>query len=176
MRLPSILAFGLFVIGSAASAEELNHFQTLYGEHSVETRTLLIRLDAVDEDVRFSVTLRDKETGLERLHEFDGEGSNDVTLYQLHGSYYCDTSVVLLSVKYPWRHNLPQYVRVLDTYAFREADFEFIDVTDGPLTDIALQDSSYPEELDPDMLPPIGVHCLSNPTGKPFEFRRREAE
>jgi hypothetical protein len=44
------------------------------------------------------------------------------------------------------------------------------------LTDIALQDSTYPEELDADMLPPVGVRCLSEPGGKLFQFFRREAE
>lgn len=170
MRIPSVLTLCLLVLSSDASAEELNHFQTLYDAQSVETRTLSIQLDMVDEDIRFSVMLLDKETGLERLHEFYGQGSNEVSPYQLHESYCCDTSVILLTVEYPWRHALPQYVRVLETYAFRASDFEFIDVSFGPLTDIALQDSTYPEELDADMLPPVGVRCLSEPVGKPFEF------
>ena len=129
MRIASVLTFGLFVLSFDASAEELNHFQTLYDEWSVETRTLSIRLESLDEDVRFSVTLHDKETGLERRHEFDGQGSNEAFPYLMEQNHYCDTSVILLTVQYPWRHALPQYVRVLETYAFRSKDFEFIDVT-----------------------------------------------
>lgn len=173
MKIVAAFFLGFISLSSAVLAEELDSFQTLYDERSVDTQTLSIRLDMIDEDVRFSVTLHDKETGFERRHEFDGEGSNDVTPYQLHGGYYCDTSVILLTVEYPWRHDLPQYVRVLDTYAFRASDFEFIDVAFGPLSDIALQDSTYPEELDPDMLPPVGVQCLSEQDGKPFAFVER---
>ena len=31
----------------------------------------------------------------------------------------------------------------------------------------------HPEELDPDMLPPVGVQCLSEQDGKPFAFVER---
>ncbi len=176
MKISLLLALGLIGLSSGALAEELNHFQTLYDERSVETRTLSIQLAPVDESVRFSVTLHDKETGLERRHEFDAPGPGMPEPYLMKYSHDCDISVIQLTVEAPWLHEWPQYVRLLDTYAFREADFEFIDVTDGPLTDIALQDSTYPEELPADMLPPVGVRCLSEPGGKPFEFFQSEAE
>lgn len=170
MKIWSFLLLFLWVPSSEARAEGLSHFQTLYGEQSVETQNLSIWLITVDEDVRFAVTLRNKETGFERRYEFDGQGASDPTPFQLEYMNYCDTSVILLTVEYPWRHDLPQYVRVLDTFAFRASDFEFIDVAFGPLTDIALQDSAYPEELDANMLPPVGVRCLSEPGENPFEF------
>lgn len=176
MRIASVLTFGLIVLSSDASAEELNHFQTLYDEWSVETRTLSIRLESLDEDVRFSVTLHDKETGLERRHEFDGQGSNEAFPYMIEQNHYCDTSVILLTLQYPWRHALPQYVRVLETYAFRSKDFEFIDVTFGPLTDIDFVDSTDRAELDADMLPPVGVRCLPEASEKPFQFFRPGTE
>lgn len=176
MRSASVFAFGLIVLSSDAPAEELNHFQTLYDEWSVETRTLSIRLGSLDEDVHFSVTLHDKETGLERRHEFDGQGSNEAFPYMMEQNHYCDTSVILLTVQYPWRHALPQYVRVLETYAFRSKDFEFIDVTFGPLTDIALADNTAYEASDLEMLPPIRVRCLAEGNGKPFEFVEEETK
>ena len=170
MRITSVLAFGLFALSSDAFAEELKYFQTLYDMRSVETRTLSIQIAPVDDSVRLSVTLRDKETGVERRHEFDAPVPEIPEPYLMDYSYDCDTAVILLTVQYPWRHDWARYVRIFETYAFREADFEFIDVSDGPLTDIALQDNTHPEELDPKMLPPIGVRCLSEPDGKPFEF------
>ena len=91
-------------------------------------------------------------------------------------SEYCNTPVILLTVKFPWRHALPQYLRVLETYAFRASNFNFIDSTFGPLTDIALADvSAYgPSELD--MLPPIKVQCLLVNDLEPFEFFEQKAK
>lgn len=176
MRIASVLALGLFTFPCNALGEELDHFQTLYDERSVKTRTLSIRLAPINENVRFSVTLRDKETGVERHHEFDAPVPEITEPYLMDYSYDCETSVIQLTVKYPIRHDWPQVVRILETYAFRETDFEFIDVTDGPLTDIALQDSNYPEVLPPDMLPPVGVSCLSEASWKPFKFFRLGTE
>ncbi len=156
------------------SAEIPNHFQVLYTEDSVETRQLFIRLESVDEDVRFSVTLYNRETRLRRRHEFDGQGASDPAPFLVAHRYFCDTPVILLTVEYPWRHDLPQYVQVLDTFAFRASDLEFIDATFGPLTNIALTDDTgyAPSELD--MLPPIRVHCLLGNDAKPFEFFEQE--
>jgi hypothetical protein len=124
----------------------------------------------VDEDVLFSVTLRNKETGLERLCGFFGQGSNEVSPYLLHETYCCDTLVILVTVQYPWRHALPRYVRILETYAFRASDFAFIDMTPGPLTDIALADDTACDPSEIDMLPPIKVRCRVDHDEKPFEF------
>ena len=87
--------------------------------------------------------------------------------FSWHG---CETSTILLTLEYPWRHDLPQYNRVLETYAFRTSDFVFIDVAYGPLTDIALADDMAYELSDVDMLPPISVRCLNGQVEKPFEF------
>lgn len=166
------MAFVGGVYAASLSAQELSHFQTLFDQDSVETRTLMIRLDPVNDDVRFAVTLRDKETGLVIRHEFDGQGTNDPSPLQLEESYLCGTSVILLTVQYPWRHALPEFVRVLDTFALRRSDFAFIDVAFGPLTDIALADDSAYDPADLEMLPPIRVHCLTGQVEKPFEFFR----
>lgn len=83
---------------------------------------------------------------------------------------YCDTSIILLTIEYPWRHDLPQYARVLETYAFRASDFAFIDMAFGSLTDIALLDTSDEGAEDVVMQPPIPVECLSDPSGNPFRF------
>lgn len=176
MRLPSVSALGLFVFSSAASAEEPSHFQTLFDERSVETRNLTIKVDPVGEDVDFLVTLRNNETGFERTHEFEGEGANDPTPFQLENVYYCDAPVILLTVEYPWRHSLPEFVRVLDTFAFRESDFAFIDTAHGPLTDIALADDTAYEPSQLVMLPPIRVRCLAGGKGKPFKFIEEETK
>lgn len=176
MRVLAAFSSVLIALSSVVMAEELDSFQTLYDERRVETQTLSIRLGMVDEDVRFSVTLHDKETGIERRHEFDGEGSNDVTPFQLGYMSYCDTPVILLTVEYPWRHDLPKFGRVLSTFAFRESDFAFIDVAYGPLTDIALADQTAYEPSDFDMLPPIRVRCLAGREGKPFEFFEQETK
>lgn len=130
----------------------------------------MIRLDPVNDDVRFAVTLRDKENGTVMRHEFDGQGTNDPSPFQLEESYLCGTPVIRLTVQYPWRHALPEFVRVLDTLGFRETDFAFIDIAFGPLTDIALADDTFYEPSDLDMLPPIRVRCLTGQDGKPFEF------
>lgn len=173
MRPQLLPAFVFGICAASVSAQELGHFQTLFDEDSVETRTLMIRLDPVNDDVRFAVTLRDKESGTVRRQEFDGEGTNDPSPFQLGEGYLCGTSVILLTVQYPWRHALPEFVRVLDTFAFRESDFAFIDVAYGPLTDIALADDSAYDPTDLEMLPPIRVHCLIGQDEKPFEFFER---
>lgn len=116
------------------------------------------------------MTLKNKETGHERRHEFDGQGSNDVTPYLLGYGYYRGSCIILLTVYYPWRHALPQYVRVLDTFVFRESDFEFIEMTFGPLTDSALMDSSDPESANLDMQPRILVECFPANVRVPFRF------
>ncbi|MCA3458415.1 MAG: hypothetical protein ING01_14415 [Rhodobacter sp.] len=86
---------------------------------------------------------------------------------------YCDTMTILLTVEYPWRHALPQYSRVLETFAFRASDFAFIDMAFGPVTDIALLDSSHPEAADTAMQPPILVECISDEGGSPFRFQAK---
>ena len=166
------LLLALMLAPAHISAEELTHFQTLYDLESVTSRTLSIQLDSVDDDVRFSVTLRNEETGFERRHEFDGQGASDPSPYLLEYRYACGVDVILLTVEYPWRHALPKYVRMLETRAFRESDFEFIDVAIGPLTDIALMDSSDPESSNLKMLPPILVECLPEGSWPPFRFVR----
>lgn len=176
MRLFSFPALGLFAFSSVASAEELSHFQRLFDERGVETRNLTVTMNPVGEDVDFLVTLRNNETGFERAHRFEGEGANDPTPFQLEYMSYCDTPVILLTVEYPWRHALPEFVRVLDTFAFRETDFAFIDVAFGPLTDIALADDTAYDSTDLAMLPPIRVRCLAGQDEKPFEFFQQETK
>jgi hypothetical protein len=171
LRLVIGLVASMSSIGSA-SAQEVIYRNTL-SEQIVETRTLSIQLESVDEDVRFAVTLRNKETGVVERHEFDGEGASDPSPFQFEESYLCGTPVILLTVQYPWRHALPEFVRVLDTFAFRRTDFAFIDVAFGPLTDIALADDSAYDPEDLEMLPPIRVHCLNGQDGKPFEFSEK---
>jgi len=162
-----------FLIACACSryvvAEELGYHQTLYDLNSVTTRTLFVTVGPVD-DSRFAITLTDTESGFERRHEFDGQGANDPGPYLLEYRYDCGVDVILLTVEYPWRHALPMYVRVLDTFAFREKDFEFIDVAFGPLTDIALMDSTVPESAHLDMQPPVLVECLPKGSSLPFRF------
>ena len=172
MRSKLFITFVGGVCAASVSAQELSHFQTLFDKDSVETRTLVIRLDPLNDDVRFAVTLRDKETGRVIRHEFDGEGTNDPSPFQVEESYLCGTPVILLTVQYPWRHALPEFVRVLDTFAFRRTDFAFIDVAFGPVTDIAIADDSAYDPADLEMLPPIRVHCLDSQDGKPFVFSK----
>lgn len=176
MRSQLFIAFVGGVCAASVSAQELSHYQTLFDKDSVESRTLMIRLDPVNDDVRFAVTLRDKETGLVIRYEFDGEGTNDPSPFQFEESYLCGTPVILLTVQYPWRHALPEFVRVLDTFAFRRTDFAFIDVAFGPLTDVALADDSAYDPADLEMLPPIRVRCLTGQVEKPFEFFRQETK
>lgn len=167
-----ILTFLLPAFG--VSADSPDNFQVHYTDDSVETRQLFIKLESVDDDARFSVTLENRETGLQRRHEFDGQGASDPAPFLVKHRYYCNTPVILLTVEYPWRHDLPQYVQVLDTFAFRTSDLEFIDVTFGPLTNIALADDTAYEPSEIDMLPPIRVHCLLGNDEKPFEFFEQE--
>jgi len=87
VRSQLFIAFVGGVCAASVSAQELGHFQTLLDKASVETRTLMIRLDRVNDDVRFAVTLRDKETGLVIRHEFDGEGTNDPSPFQFEEGY-----------------------------------------------------------------------------------------
>lgn len=143
--------------------------QTTYYGSTVETPELQVELRPVG-DNRFAIGLADKVTGLRKGHEFEGEGANDPIPFQLAWMRYCDTTTILLTIQFPWRHDLPQYSRILDTYAFRSSDFAFIDVAYGTLTDIALADETAYDPADIDMLPPIRVRCLTGQDGKPFEF------
>lgn len=106
-------------------------------------------------------------------YEFDGEGANDPQPFLMVEGRYCNTSVILLTIEFPWRHSLQQYTRVLDTYAFRTSDLAYIDMTAGPVTDIALVDSSETEAEDMSMQPPILVECISDHVGGPFRFEMK---
>ncbi|MEZ5778089.1 MAG: hypothetical protein R3E44_06975 [Paracoccaceae bacterium] len=163
----------LFLLTRNASAQELSNFQTLYDERSVATRTLTIRLEPVNEDIRFSVTLFNNEIGFERRHEFEAPVPETPMPFQLEQRNICGASTILLAVEYPWRHDWPQVVRILDTFAFRGSDFAFIDVAAGALTDIALLDTSQIEAEDMSMQPQILVECLSDSSGSPFRFKMK---
>ena len=171
-----VLPLVVLLLADRTSAQELGSFQTLYDERSVQTRTLAIRIEPVDDDVRFSLTLLNKENGLERRHEFAGQGANDPWPFQLGYMNYCDTMTILLTVEYPWRHALPLHSRVLETFAFRASDFAFVDVAFDPLTDIALLDSNETEAEDMSMQPPILVECVSDSSGSPFEFALKTSD
>ena len=143
--------------------------QTTYNGATVETPELRVELRPVGND-RFEIALIDKATGLREGHEFEGEGANDPSPFLLAHGRYCNTAVIMLTVEYPWRHDLPEFQRVLSTFAFRRSDFAFIDVAYGSLTDIALADVTAYELADQDMLPPIRVRCLNGQHEKTFKF------
>ncbi len=168
-----VLPLVALLLADSTLAQELGSFQTLYDERSVQTRILTIRVESVDDDVLFSITLLNKENGFERRHEFDGQGANDPSPFQLGYMNYCDTMTILLTVEYPWRHALPLHSRMLETFAFRASDFAFIDVAFGPLTDIALLDSNETEAEDMAMQPSILVECISDEGGSPFRFQAK---
>lgn len=169
MRRTLLTIFAWAVSSFAVAAQEVVYRSNL-AEQSVETADLLIVLEPVDEDVRFAITLHNKQTGLERQYEFDGEGASDPRPFQLASMHYCGSPVVLLTVEYPWRHELPQYVRALETFAFHSSDFAFIDKTFGPLTDIAILDSQDHGGEDFGMQPPVLVQCLYDRAALPFIF------
>jgi len=146
--------------------------QTIYDGPTVASPELRVELQPQGED-RFAISLTDKVTRRQVHYEFDGEGANDPEPFLMVEGRYCHTSVILLTIQFPWRHSLPQYSRVLDTYAFRSSDLAYIDMTIGSLTDIALLDSSQIEADDISMQPPILVECLSDPSGSPFRFETK---
>lgn len=143
--------------------------QTIFDGASVESAELRVELRPRGDD-RFAIYLTDKVTGRQVYYEFDGEGANDPEPFLMVEGRYCNTSVILLTIEFPWRHSLQQYTRVLDTYAFRTSDLAYIDMTAGPVTDIALIDSSELEAEDMSMQPPILVECISDRAGIPFRF------
>jgi hypothetical protein len=143
--------------------------QTIFDGPSVETAELRVELRPQGED-RFDIYLTDKTTGRQVHYEFDGEGANDPEPFLIVEGRYCDTSFTLLTIEFPWRHSLPQYSRVLDTYAFRMSDLAYVDMTAGPATDIALLDSSEIEAEDMSMQPPILVECIGDRGGSLFRF------
>jgi len=143
--------------------------QTIFDGPSVETAELRVELRPQGED-RFDIYLSDKTTGRQVHYEFDGEGANDPEPFLIVEGRYCDTSVILLTIEFPWRHSLPQYSRVLDTYAFRMSDLAYVDMTAGQATDIALLDSSEIEAEDMSMQPPILVECIGDRGGSLFKF------
>jgi hypothetical protein len=61
-------------------------------------------------------------------------------------------------------------IRVWDTDAFRMADLAYVDMTAGPVTDIALLDSSDIEAEDISVQPPILVECTGDRGRSPFRF------
>lgn len=176
MRSQLAAAFTVAVGSSAVSAEELQPFQTLFDAHKVETREMTIEIHSSRDDLHFSIALHNNETGLEKKYEFEGEGSTDPSPFQLEETYLCGTPVILLTIKYPWQHALPEFNRLLDTLAFNSTDFALIDTAFGPLTDIALADNTAYDPADLDMLPPIRVRCLAGGKGKPFEFIEEETK
>jgi hypothetical protein len=144
--------------------------QTIFDGPSVETAELRVEIRPQGED-RFAIHLTDKTTGLQVHYEFEGEGANDPEPFLIVEGRYCDTSVILLTIEFPWRHSLPQYARVLDTYAFRATDLAYIDMMAGSVTDIALLDSSEIADEDMAMQPSILVECISDEGGSPFIFQ-----
>lgn len=146
--------------------------QTIFDGLSVETAELRVELRPKGED-RFAIYLTDKTTGRQVDYEFDGEGANDPEPFLIVEGRYCDTSVILLTIEFPWRHSLPQHSRVLDTYAFRRSDLAYIDMTAGPVTDIAMRDTSQIETEDMPMQPPILVECISDRSVAPFRFEMK---
>lgn len=146
--------------------------QTIFDGLSVETAELRVELRPKGED-RFAIYLTDKTTGRQVDYEFDGEGANDPEPFLIVEDRYCDTSVILLTIEFPWRHSLPQHSRVLDTYAFRRSDLAYIDMTAGPVTDIAMRDTSQIETEDMPMQPPILVECISDRSVAPFRFEMK---
>ncbi len=146
--------------------------QTIFDGASVESPELRVDLRPRGED-RFAIHLTDKTTGRQLDYEFDGEGANDPEPFLMEEGQYCNTSVILLTIEFPWRHSLPQYARVLDTYAFRATDLAFIDMTAGSVTDIALLDSSEIAAEDMDMQPSVLVECLSDEGESPFRFHAK---
>lgn len=143
--------------------------QTIFDGPSVESAELRVELRPRGED-RFDIYLIDKTTGRQVNYEFDGEGANDPEPFLIVEGRYCETSVILLTIEFPWRHSLPQYFRVLDVYAFRMSDLAYVDMTAGPDTDIALLDSSEIEAEDMSMQPPILVECIGDRGGSLFGF------
>jgi hypothetical protein len=146
--------------------------QTIFDGPSVDSSEVRIELRPRGED-RFAIHLTDKTTGRQVEYEFDGEGANDPEPFLMVEGRYCNTSVILLTIEFPWRHSLQQYTRVLDTYAFRTSDLAYIDMTAGPVTDITLLDSSEIEAEDMSMQPPILVECIGDRGGSPFRFEMK---
>lgn len=144
--------------------------QTIFDGPSVESAELRVELRPRGED-RIAIRLTDKTTGRQVDYEFEGEGANDPEPFLMVEGRYCSTSVILLTIEFPWRHSLPQYARVLDTYAFRATDLAYIDMTAGAVTDIALLDSSEIAAEDMAMQPSILVECISDEGGTPFRFQ-----
>jgi hypothetical protein len=170
MKRLALLPLFLCFISFGSLADVIGSNQVIYDDRGVETKRLTIALAPVDDDVRFSIVFTDKETGAQRRYELDAPVPEVPEPFQIRESYYCGSPVILLSVEYPWRHRWPELRRMIDTYAFRETDFAFIDVAFGPITDIALAEDSVYDPIDLDMLPPIRVRCLTGQDGKPFEF------
>lgn len=142
MKLWLLLVAGSLANAAVASSEGHRQYLHLFNQQSVETPASLILVNPLGDQAPFSITLRDKESGLERGHDFQGQGANDPSPFQSGSMNYCDTMSILLTVDDPWQQARPQDRSVLETFAFRDSNFEFIDVAFGPLTDIALQDSS----------------------------------
>lgn len=71
---------------------------------------------------------------------------------------------------------LQEVRRIIEIYAFRLADFAFVDVAFGPFTDIALAGDSAYDPANLEMLPPIRVRCLTSQVEKPFGFYRQETK
>jgi hypothetical protein len=143
--------------------------QTIFDGPLVEAAELRAELRPQGED-RFAIHLTDKTTGQQVDYEFDGEGANDPEPFLIVVGRYCDTTAILLTIEFPWRHSLPQDSRVLDTYAFRRSDLAYIDMTAGAVTDIAMLDSSQIETEDMPMQPLILVECISDHSVGPFRF------
>ncbi len=119
---------------------------------------------------RLSIHLTDKRTGRPVEYEFDGEGANDPEPFLMVKGRSCDTSVILLTIEFPWRHSLQQYTRVMDTFAFRMSDLAYVDRTAGPVTEIALLGSSGIEADDTSMQPTIHVECIGDRGGSLYRF------
>jgi hypothetical protein len=72
-------------------------------------------------------------------------------------------------LQYLSRHDLPEFIRVLNTFAVRETDFALIDVAFGPLSDIALSEDTSYDPADLAILPPTALRRLAGQPDTPVE-------
>lgn len=168
----------MFAVSFATSvlAHELEPGQVLYSSdfsgERIETFDLFVAMDILAENDfrRYSITLRSRETGLEAIRQFEEFGGPDPNLAAYNRGYYCDQSVVFITVEYPIPRMADILQRLFETHAFLAETLEYLDTANARFEDIAPLESGVDLGFPYEMPQRYIVECTPATGTQSFEF------
>lgn len=135
----------MFAVSFATSvfAHELEPDQVLFSRdfsgERIETSHFSVTMKILggDDPPRYSILLRSRETGRNALHLFEQGGGPEPHLDAYNRAYYCDQSVVFITVQYPIPPMADIRQHRFETHAFLGQTLEYLDTAYASLENIA---------------------------------------